>query len=200
MAFTMTRRERTFLILTVALAAFAALYYLGLEDQLNALADQREQLRVEMETYRKFREELRRKEKVDGEYAAIERMYSINDQGSSQFTGSVESAFAAIGMARPQFRPPEEAPMEGNAELGYVKLHITCEGDVEKVVQMLNFFDKQAILVEELHLTSFLDSPRINIDVTVSQIVKVPPEKQEEWRRKGVKATRRIREREPMGL
>jgi len=202
MAFTITHRERTILILTMVLGTFALVYYFGLENALTALTDEREQLRQETETHKSYVQDLRNRENVDTDYREIERAYSITDQGSKEFTAAVEQNFAAIGMTGAQYRPPEKDLMEGNEDLGYVKLTIVCEGDIQRVTRMLNFFDQQAILVEDLKLTSYLDSPRINIEVTISQIVKINPEEREELRKKRATrgGVRTSREREPMGL
>jgi len=203
MALTMTRRERTILILTLIVGAVALVYYFGLEQAVNALAAQREQLRQEQKTNQSYLDDLRKKETVDSRYREIERLYSITDQGSKEFTASVEQTFAAIGMTGAKYFPPEEALMKGNEDLGYVKLHIACDGDIRKVAQVLSFFDQQAILVEDLKLTAFLDQERVNIEVWISQIVKLTPEKRRELEAKSRRlrgASGAAREREPMGL
>jgi C-terminal processing protease CtpA/Prc len=176
MAISMSRRERTILIVTIVVGAVALVYRFGLQDVFNTLTSASDQLAQEEKTYREYIQDLKRKDAVDRDYQKLERSYSIGLQGTKEFTGGIEQNFAAFGMTGTRYDPPEEALVEGAEDYGYVKLRIRCDGEIEMIRKMLTLFDKQALLVEELKLTGQLDFPRIGVDVRVSQIVKTSPE------------------------
>jgi len=176
MAISMSRRERTILVVTLAVIAVGLVYRFGLQDAFSSLTAGSEQLAQEGKTYKEYIEDLKRKDAVDRDYQKLEQNYSISLQGTKEFTGGIEQNFAAFGMTGTRYDPPEEALVEGAEDYGYVKLRIRCDGTIEMIRRMLAYFDKQALLVEDLKLSGQLDSDRISVDVRVSQIVKTSPE------------------------
>jgi len=171
MAFSMSRRERVILIVTVVVSALALIYHFGLKSMVTSFADQREELRQQKETYDRCIQELRREEKLAKDFVKLESNYPMTDQRVKEFTTTIDAAFQSAGMAA-NILPPEEEDIPGAEDYGYVTLRIQSDGNINSVTKILNFFDRQAILIKDLKLTTSIDSPRIRIDVWVSQIVK----------------------------
>jgi len=175
-AVTMTGRERVLLIVTGAFVILALLYHFGLKGGIGALAGEREQLRREEQTYDDYIGVLRREPELNQQYQKLEQRYPMTVQRAKEFTATIEKQFRAFRMTGINISPPEEEVIEDAEDHGFVTLRIRCDGDIEKVAQMLGFFNHQAILVKELRLRAYLDSPRINVEVSVSQIVRLSEE------------------------
>jgi len=200
MAISISRRERTILIVTVALAVMALVYHLGLSSVLSALGDEREQLRQEKETYERYIADLRREDEVATDIAQLEKRYPMTDQRLKEFTATIDEAFKAAGMTA-AISPAEQEEIAGAEDYGFVTLHITSAGTIESVVRVLNYFDRQAILIKELKLTTGVDQNMIQVDVRVSQMIKISEEmKEKKVKRPSTPSGRVVRPRESTGL
>ena len=65
MAVTMTGRERVFLVVAITLVIVALVYHFGLKGGIGALAEEREQLRNEKQTYEDYIRVLRREPELN---------------------------------------------------------------------------------------------------------------------------------------
>jgi hypothetical protein len=201
MAISMSRRERTILIVTVALGLVAAVYHFGLSNVLSAFSDEREQLRQEKETYNGYIRDLKREPRVNADIRTLEGRYPMTEQRIKEFTASIEQAFKSFGVGDVPITPPEQEAIKGAEDYGFVTVRIQCDGDIQAVTRILDYFDRQAILIKELELRTTLDSPRIHVDAKVSQFVKLTEEmKSQESKKTGTSGSRVVRPREPMGL
>jgi hypothetical protein len=180
----MTRRERVFLVLAVALGLVAVVYNFGLKSSIGALADERDQLELERITYDDYIDELRDEPRVQEQWRKILEKYPIELTEPGQLTAMIEKELKTIGMAGTNIGASQEEIIEDAEDYGYLTLEITCTGDVTKVARMLNFYDAQAILVKEIKLTARVDSPIITVKVTVSRLVKWSEEKKAELKKK----------------
>jgi hypothetical protein len=201
MAISISRRERIILIVTVALAAVALVYHFGLSAVFSNLADNREELRQEKETYDGYIRDLKREAKVNADIAELEGKYPMNAQRVKEFTPSIEQAFKSFGLTGVPITPEEQEAIKEAEDYGFVTVRIQCDGDIQTVARILNYFDRQAILIKELDLRTNIDSPRIHVDAKVSQFVKLSEEmKAQGEKRSGTSGGRVVRPREPVGL
>jgi len=197
MAIAMTKRERVFLVLTIVLGVFALLYHFGLQTGLGSFSQEREKLRLEKKHYEDYIRTLKREPLVNRRYQALESRYP--PQRVKEFTADIERALKSFRMTNIVIDPPVEDFIEGTQEYGLVTLHVRCEGNTNNVSRMLGYFDRQAILVNELKLTSHLDSPRITVDTSISQIVKLSEEMKAKMEKRASSRDKigRLRRREP---
>ena len=200
MAISMSRRERVILITTVVLGVVALIYHFGLSGLLSAFADERDQLRQEKETYGRYIQELKREPRVAADIRQLEGKYPMTEQRVKEFTASIEAAFKSFGVADVPITPPEQEAIQGAEDYGFVTLRINCEGDIGTVTKILDYLNRQAILVKELDLKTNIDTSRIHVDVKVSQFVKLSEEmKALESKRTGA-TSRVVRPRDTSGL
>lgn len=201
MAFKMSRRERIILIVTAVVAAVALIYHFGLSNALSNLTDERDQLRQAQENYEKYIRDLRREPEVNANFAKLEREYPMSDQRVKEFTAQIEETFKSFGIAQTPITVPEEEPIAGAEDYSLVTIRIQCDGDISQVARILNFFDRQAILIKELSLRTGVDSNVIHVDTKVSQIVRVSEEmKAQRTKRASASGIRGVKPRESPGL
>ncbi|MBM3334316.1 hypothetical protein FJY63_06610 [Candidatus Sumerlaeota bacterium] len=177
MALKVSRRERSILVVTVVVAFVAIVYHFILPRFQGLFGGQIEGLKQASDTYWSYVKDRAREPAVNKRFEQLEKTYRINhDQGSAEFTKTIEEEIPKLGLVPPKIGKAAEETMEDNEDYGYTTLTFQSEGNAQALTQLLVFLDQQAILVKDLSVKSRLDSDRLDISVTVRQVVKLSEE------------------------
>jgi hypothetical protein len=178
MALIKSRRERNILVATVVIAVGAVIFRFAPDIGAVSLSDLRGQLDEAQQQYEVYKKGLSRRDEIQNRRDELEKK-GIRNRTDQDIIQIIEREFRSLGLT-PDLRTPDfEFLYEGATDYGRITLTIFSRGTIEQVGRMLKLFDQQGIQVNELKLTSQLDTNLITIEVTIMQPIKLTDDMKE---------------------
>lgn len=176
---TLSKRERNILYVTVAVIAGTVLYLWGIEPLYTAYVERESELESARATFQKNIELLQQAKSIEEGYRRIEAQFPKEEPGKDpehSFSEDVDAAAEALLPGeRRIIEPVQHEEIKGVTEYEFLTLTLTITGDLPKIAQLLKGFDQKGFLIKSIVLTHSrgVDSPELQLQVTLARIVKV---------------------------
>jgi hypothetical protein len=175
----LSNRDRKILYVTVGLLAVTAIYLEAVEPLFKAYMERQGELEKASSTYKKNVELLGQAKTIEEGYRRIEAQFPKEEPGKDpehSFSEDVDNAAEALLPGeRRIIEPVQHEEIKGVTEYEFLTLTLTITGELSKIAQLLKGFDQKGFLIKSIVLTHSrgVDSPELQLQVTLARIVKV---------------------------
>lgn len=178
----MNPREKKILVLTIVLlVVFVAYRMMGGQEgfSLASLGGGGRVVEARVAFLEAF-EILRKGPAIDGAFARVDTKLPKAIPGRTPeltFSDEVTRILVGRNWQTPKVKPPKTSEIKDVEDYYYIDLEISVTGPLEKLVDLMVFFQEQNILVKNFKLEKpRVDSDQVNLDVTVSRLARADPE------------------------
>ncbi len=147
-----------------------------------AVTSRSQKLATVKETYEENVSRLKKGAAIRSEYAELvgnqgQTSPDVQKDPQKEFSEFISDLCRRLGFTYPRIEPPKTEPIQGVDDYSFITLTVSTQGTRESVANMMKGFDKEAVLIRDLTLRTFLDSPQMDVSITVARLVQISPDK-----------------------
>jgi hypothetical protein len=136
------------------------------------------------ETYQKYQGYMKKEAQIRKKYHEIVGKdknpgENTGKDPQKEFSEFVSDICRRLDFKYPRIDPPAIAPIDNVDDYAFVTLAVHTSGDIQGIAKLLKGFDREAVLIRELTIRSRLDSPELDLTITVARMIQVEAPKQE---------------------
>lgn len=174
----MNKREKILGSISLLLVLGLVLYQFGFSQIYDKISFDSSDLNNLKQTYDKYQGYMKKENQIQTKYEEIvgkdknpQENTGIDPQ--KEFSEFVSDLCRRLDFAYPRIDPPSVIPIDNVNDYVFVTLNINTKGDVKRISKLLKGFDREAVLIRELTLRSKLDSPELDLNITVARMIQV---------------------------
>ncbi|MBN1903343.1 hypothetical protein JW926_18640 [Candidatus Sumerlaeota bacterium] len=180
----MNKREKILGAASLLLVLGLIFYQFGFSEIYDKISFDSSGLGNLKDTYEKYQGYMKKERQIRTKYYEIVgretnpgEKKGIDPQ--KEFSEFVSELCRRLDFAYPRIDPPSLVPIANVDDYAFVTLNIHTNGDTKRISKLLKGFDREAVLIRELTLRSKLDSPELDLTITVARMIPVEAPKQD---------------------
>lgn len=171
-----SKREKILLIGAIVAAVITVSLQFGVLNAISFQGNTKGELEERQKTYKAYKQHLRRKQKIEDRYRALESRFPKADSEKDPdraFIEDIESLCTQRQITLRYIDPPTEDVIEGVDNYQEISVGFKITGDLRKVVTLLEILYQRLYVIKELKIDSIADTTAMDVELVVSRVSKI---------------------------